>query len=178
MSSATNYELCLETNVSLFVCTLIQSPFSIACSCPLAFVYVSDDADDATEVLQDKLQTITSRWAIPQLSTHSVPYLLATSDLLFGLATGMTIKFFPIFFLKQVGLAPVATNFVMAATPLAVAAVAAGSPQLASLIGEASMYACLMMCSIGCIFTMHTVASMYKTPCCRWSMKARIQSVA
>lgn len=45
-------------------------------------------------------------------------------------------KFFPIFFLKQVGLAPVATNFVMAATPLAVAAVAAGSPQLANLIGE------------------------------------------
>jgi len=103
-------------------------------------VYESDAVDDATEVLQDKLQTTTSSWAIPQLTTHSVPYLLATSDLLFGLATGMTIKFFPIFFLKQVGLAPVATNFVMAATPLAVAAVAAASPQLAHLIGEPSMY--------------------------------------
>jgi len=122
--------------VLLFVYTLIQSSFSTACSCRLAFVHPYDAADDATEDLQDKLQTITSRWAIPQLSTHSVPYLLATSDLLFGLATGMTIKFFPIFFLKQVGLAPVATNFVMAATPLAVAAVAAGSPQLANLIGE------------------------------------------
>ena len=52
----------------------------------------------------------------------------------------MTIKFFPIFFLKQVGLTPVATNFVMAGTPLAVAAVAAGLPQLAHLIGEANMY--------------------------------------
>jgi len=126
--------------VSLFVCTLVQSDFSTACSCCLAYVDVSDAADDATEVLQDKLQTTTSTFAIPQLSSHSVPYLLATSDLLFGLATGMTIKFFPIFFLKQVGLAPVATNFVMAATPLAVAAVAAGSPQLAHLIGEPSMY--------------------------------------
>ncbi len=106
-----------------------------------AFLCASDAADNATEVVQDKLQSITSRWAIPQLSSRSVPYLLATSDLLFGLATGMTLKFFPIFFLKQVGLAPVATNFVMAATPLAVAAVAAGSPQLASLIGEASLHA-------------------------------------
>lgn len=141
----------------LFVYTLIQSTFSIACSCRLAFVHASDAADDATEDLQDKLQTITSRWAIPQLSTHSVPYLLATSDLLFGLATGMTIKFFPIFFLKQVGLAPVATNFVMAATPLAVAAVAAGSPRLANLIGEASVYGCWIICRVGCIFTMHIV---------------------
>ena len=131
---------------------------------PSAFVYYASDADDDTEVLQDKLQTITSRWATPQLSTHSVPYLLATSDLLFGLATGMTIKFFPIFFLKQVGLDPVATNFVMAATPLAAAAVAAGSPQLANLMGEACMYACLIMCTIGCIFTVHTVAS-YTSPC-------------
>ncbi|DBA90154.1 TPA: hypothetical protein ACH3X1_003461 [Trebouxia sp. C0004] len=121
-------------------------------------------SDDATEVSQDKLQTITSRWATPQLNTHSVPYLLATSDLVFGLATGMTIKFFPIFFLKQVGLAPIATNFVMAATPLAVAAVAAGSPQLANVIGEASMYGCLIMCRAGCIFTMHSVASC-TSPC-------------
>jgi len=66
-------------------------------------------------------------------------------------------KFFPIFFLKQVGLAPVATNFVMAATPLAVAAVAAGSPRLANLIGEASVYGCWIICRVGCIFTMHIV---------------------
>ena len=65
-----------------------------------------------------------------------MPYLLATSDLIFGLASGMTIKFFPIFFLKQVELAPVATNFVMAATPLAVAAVSAGAAPFASVVGE------------------------------------------
>ncbi|DBA78565.1 TPA: hypothetical protein ACH3X2_007878 [Trebouxia sp. C0005] len=129
---------------------------------PLA---VRDTApDDAAEVLQDKLQTSSGRWAVPQLSSHSVPYLLATSDLLFGLATGMTKHFFPIFFLKQVGLAPVATNFVMAATPLAVAGVAAGSPCLANLIGEASMYSCLSMCVADCTFTTHSVAS-WTSPC-------------
>ncbi|KAL0019911.1 hypothetical protein WJX77_007083 [Trebouxia sp. C0004] len=105
-------------------------------------------SDDATEVSQDKLQTITSRWATPQLNTHSVPYLLATSDLVFGLATGMTIKFFPIFFLKQVGLAPIATNFVMAATPLAVAAVAAGSPQLANVIGRVQTILLFKLCAV------------------------------
>jgi len=55
------------------------------------------------------------------------------------LASGMTIKFFPIFFLKQVGLAPVATNFVLAGTPLAVAAVSAVAAPFANIVGETTV---------------------------------------
>ena len=80
--------------------------------------------------------TGSNSWRSPQFGVQSVPYLLATSDLIFGLASGMTIRFFPIFFLKQVGLAPIATNFVLAGTPLAVAAVSAGAAPFADLVGE------------------------------------------
>eukprot|EP00884_Botryococcus_braunii_P015001 jgi/Botrbrau1/23501/Bobra.106_1s0052.1 len=52
-----------------------------------------------------------------------VPYLIACSDILYGLASGMTIKFFPVFFQdpRFVGLRPSSTNFVLAGQPLAIA---------------------------------------------------------
>jgi hypothetical protein len=34
------------------------------------------------------------------LSRRSVPYILAVSDAIYGLASGMTIKFFPVFWLQ------------------------------------------------------------------------------
>lgn len=70
------------------------------------------------------------------LSTKAIPYILATADLMVGLASGMTIKFFPIFFLQQVGLPPVGTNFVMAGSPLAVAIMSSlVTPKAAQYLG-------------------------------------------
>lgn len=70
------------------------------------------------------------------LSSRSVPYILATSDILFGLASGMTAKFFPIFFLKQVELPPVGTNFVFAGTPLCVAVMCFLASPVAQVFGK------------------------------------------
>ena len=70
------------------------------------------------------------------LSKKCVPYFLASSDVLFGLASGMTIKFFPIFFLKQVALPPIGTNFILAGTPLCVAIMSQLASPIAQLIGE------------------------------------------
>lgn len=48
-----------------------------------------------------------------------------------------TIKFFPIFFLEQVGLPPVGTNFVMAGTPLAIAVMSSLlTPKIAQYLGQ------------------------------------------
>jgi len=70
------------------------------------------------------------------LSKKSVPYFIASSDVLFGLASGMTIKFFPIFFLKQVALPPIGTNFILAGTPLCVAIMSQLASPIAQLLGE------------------------------------------
>ena len=73
---------------------------------------------------------------VRSLSKRSVPYFLATSDVLFGLASGMTIKFFPIFFLKQVALPPIGTNFILAGTPLCVAIMSSLASPIAQLFGK------------------------------------------
>lgn len=70
------------------------------------------------------------------LSKKCVPYFLASSDVLFGLASGMTIKFFPIFFLKQVALPPIGTNFILAGTPLCVAVMSQLASPIAHLLGR------------------------------------------
>ena len=75
-------------------------------------------------------------WQSRSLSKRCVPYILATSDILFGLASGMTIKFFPIFFLKQVALPPVGTNVMFAGTPLCVAAMSFLASPLSQVFGK------------------------------------------
>jgi hypothetical protein len=71
-------------------------------------------------------------------SVAYVPYLLASSDILYGLASGMTIKFFPVFFQdpRYVGLKPSSTNYVMAGQPLAIAVGSLIAQRLARSLGE------------------------------------------
>ena len=47
----------------------------------------------------------------------------------------MTIKFFPIFFLKQVGLPPIGTNFIFAGLPLSIAIVSTLASPISHAIG-------------------------------------------
>ncbi len=54
----------------------------------------------------------------------------------------MTIKFFPIFFLKQVALPPIGTNFILAGTPLCVAIMSQLASPIAQLIGEHTLLLC------------------------------------
>jgi hypothetical protein len=72
----------------------------------------------------------------------SIPLIIMSSDILYGLASGMTIKFFPLFFKDIVGLSPVALHFVLAAQPISIAigslivrgvAHMAGRPSLSTL---------------------------------------------
>jgi len=47
-----------------------------------------------------------------------IPRVLVTSDMISGLASGMTIKFFPLFFKDETNLPPSATNLIFALSPL------------------------------------------------------------
>eukprot|EP00667_Euglena_gracilis_P011905 EG_transcript_12183 len=51
-----------------------------------------------------------------------VPWVIGVSNILSGLAAGMTIKFFPLFFKNEVHLSPVAVNLIFFANPLCLAA--------------------------------------------------------
>lgn len=58
----------------------------------------------------------------------AIPPILAVSDCIMGLASGMTVKFFPIFFWREVGLGPTAVNLIMCCGPL--------SMSLCSFLGQ------------------------------------------
>ena len=58
----------------------------------------------------------------PHPLAWSVPYTLFASSLMMGFASGMTIKFFPLYFRCSCGMSPAAVQGVYAAVPLLLAA--------------------------------------------------------
>ncbi|GIL45086.1 hypothetical protein Vafri_2033 [Volvox africanus] len=65
-----------------------------------------------------------------------IPGLLALTDCTMGLASGMTIKFFPIFFKDAVQLAPMYVNLMYCAIPLCLSAAAYLAQRESRLLGR------------------------------------------
>jgi MFS family permease len=102
---------------------------------PLLLVEEEQDDDDEEEDHADADADADNATTTPSrrflLQQHHVPYILAASDLVTGLASGMTIKFLPVFFIQEVGLAPTAVNVVMACSPLLIALASAAAARVA-----------------------------------------------
>jgi len=74
----------------------------------------SDHGPGATEPLDREDRR---RGCLGFLSSRgSVPYIIVTSDVLMGLGSGMTIKFFPLFFKNEAKLSPVTTLLIYVCT--------------------------------------------------------------
>ncbi|GAX74844.1 hypothetical protein CEUSTIGMA_g2290.t1 [Chlamydomonas eustigma] len=70
------------------------------------------------------------------LGPEWIPVVLAFTDCIFGLASGMTIKFFPIFFMQEVGLPPSQVAVLYCAIPLALSLFAFASQKAARAFGR------------------------------------------
>ncbi|KAK9916421.1 hypothetical protein WJX75_002413 [Coccomyxa subellipsoidea] len=70
------------------------------------------------------------------LTPAAVPYLLAASDTVYGLASGMTIKFFPVFWIQEVQLSPMAVQAMAAAVPFLLALSSYAMHPLALCVGR------------------------------------------
>lgn len=68
-----------------------------------------------------------------------VPLLLTLSDFLGALASGMTLKFFPLFFMQVVQLSPVSVSFLSAAAPLGVAAGSLAAQRVSKRVGRVQL---------------------------------------
>lgn len=79
--------------------------------------------------------TARDRWA--RLRVY-IPVILTLSDVLYGLASGMTIKFFPLFFKDVVRLSPAFLHFVLAGQPLCIAVGSIVVRSIAHLVGGCS----------------------------------------
>jgi MFS family permease len=74
---------------------------------------VNDDDEDESE---DNQNHNTSYYGLP--STRVIPVFVATTDLLSGLASGMSIRYFPIFFVNNLHLSPVTVQIVYFLAPM------------------------------------------------------------
>ncbi|CAB9511238.1 expressed unknown protein [Seminavis robusta] len=65
-----------------------------------------------------------------------IPYILFAHSLVFALGSGMTVKFFPLFFKDQVGMSPTQVQIVYLIVPLTLAACSGLGQQLAKRLGR------------------------------------------
>eukprot|EP00924_Labyrinthula_sp_SR-Ha-C_P004052 augustus_masked-scaffold_3-processed-gene-12.6-mRNA-1 protein AED:0.03 eAED:0.13 QI:0/-1/0/1/-1/1/1/0/434 len=65
-----------------------------------------DKKSESDKVFEQKPQPSQSVVCGKTLTKESIPYVMLTSDILFALGSGMTIKFFPLFFMNEVKLSP------------------------------------------------------------------------
>lgn len=75
-------------------------------------------------------------WTSINSINFMLPAILLASDAVFGMAAGMTVKFFPIFFKEKVGLSPATTNVVMACIPLVLAPLSFVAQRIGNVIGR------------------------------------------
>lgn len=84
-------------------------------------------------------------------SARHVPYLLVAADLMSGIASGMTIKFFPLWLEQIVGLAPMQLNGVGAGQFLSIAVGVACAQRVARRVGRVQVMLGVKFASF-CVF--------------------------
>eukprot|EP01062_Namystynia_karyoxenos_P042027 TRINITY_DN306_c0_g1_i1.p1 TRINITY_DN306_c0_g1~~TRINITY_DN306_c0_g1_i1.p1 ORF type:complete len:584 (+),score=213.85 TRINITY_DN306_c0_g1_i1:72-1823(+) len=80
------------------------------------------------------------------LSVHHVPHIVIASNLINGIGAGMTIKFFPLFFAKEIGLSPVGTNAIYVGLPVLMVFAGKGAQRLSRSFGRVQvsiLYICI-----------------------------------
>eukprot|EP00993_Chasmostoma_nieuportense_P000754 NODE_1693_length_1411_cov_45.570872_g1607_i0.p1 GENE.NODE_1693_length_1411_cov_45.570872_g1607_i0~~NODE_1693_length_1411_cov_45.570872_g1607_i0.p1 ORF type:complete len:432 (+),score=89.52 NODE_1693_length_1411_cov_45.570872_g1607_i0:1-1296(+) len=81
----------------------------------------------------------TPRRQVCGMSERWVPYILSTAEILFSLAAGMTVKFFPLFFQKELLLSPVWVNFIYVLAPFCIGLLSTVAQRLSKCSGRPAM---------------------------------------
>jgi hypothetical protein len=101
------------------------------------------DSDKASRALNEMLHSVQTsseindgkrRWNC--VTSSKIPHVLVFSDLISGLASGMTIKFFPLFFARKVWLSPVAVQSIYIALPAFMIATSFVAQRVSKKIGR------------------------------------------
>jgi MFS family permease len=98
------------------------------------------------------------------LRQRHVPIILAATDLITGLASGMTVKFFSVWFIDQVGLPPTSVNLMMAMAPLLIAVASAAATRAARTFGRVQTMLAFKTPGIALLFWLALDQAMWKQP--------------
>ena len=110
--------------------------------------------------------------------TRTVAWLLVSADVLSGLSSGLSVRFFPLFFAERLGLGPVQINALYVLTPLLTALANGAAGRLARTAGQAQTALLLRSVSLCCllaIIALHatrgagsgaSIVALYCVRCC------------
>lgn len=103
---------------------------------------INGPEDKTARVLTEVLHSVQELADRPQkrrwgcISASKIPHLMIFSDLISGLASGMTIKFFPLFFARKVWLSPVAVQGIYLVLPFFMIATSFCAQRVSKVIGR------------------------------------------
>ena len=83
-----------------------------------------------------------------------VPYVVFATDLVVALGSGMTVKFFPLFFKNDCGMSPASVQGIYIAVPLFMACASTAATGLAKVTGRVQAVLLLRLCGLCCFGTM------------------------
>jgi len=67
---------------------------------------------------------------------RSIPYVVFATDLVVAIGSGMTVKYFPLFFKNDCGMTPAQVQAIYVAVPLAMVAASTGATKLGKVLGR------------------------------------------
>ncbi|MFX0051287.1 MAG: MFS transporter [Candidatus Hermodarchaeota archaeon] len=85
-------------------------------------------------------------------SRKKIIFILMASNLIIGMGAGMTIKFFPIFFMQIYTLAPIGVQLIMGATSILTGLTALGAQNFSLRRGRAEMIFVVQAIATSCLF--------------------------
>jgi hypothetical protein len=94
------------------------------------------------------------------ITKASVPYVLFTSSLLTALGSGMTIKFFPLFFKQALDLSPRSVQIIYVLVPLLVAVFTKMNELVAKCIGRIQTILVSNLIGVGLLVTMSVLVDL------------------
>ncbi len=98
------------------------------------------------------------------LNASWIPFILATSDIIIGLASGMTIKFFPIFFKDEVALKPLYVNLLYCCVPVGLSLCSFVCQRVSRVIGRVQAMTLFKAVGISLLYVMASLKDIWTVP--------------
>ena len=83
-----------------------------------------------------------------------IPYILFVSSLVFSIGSGMTVKFFPLFFKEEVGMSPSQVQVIYVLVPVFMAILSGLGTRLSKSLGRVETTVLLQVLGVSCLYAM------------------------
>uniref|UniRef100_A0A7R9WYF0 Major facilitator superfamily (MFS) profile domain-containing protein n=1 Tax=Craspedostauros australis TaxID=1486917 RepID=A0A7R9WYF0_9STRA len=120
-----------------------------ACASEATSATVDEDADaDNADVPRSETTSALRKWQ------RWIPYIIFAQSLVMAIGSGMTVKFFPLFFKDEVGMSPSHVQIIYACVPFIMIIASGACSEAAKYIGRVQATLAFTTSGIGCLFSM------------------------